>query len=83
MSRPQSLLKACGAVQQAAKRYLPRSDSSVFGAGGPAEFGRTRGVKPTWGTIDIAIAACALAHNAALWTLNPADFKDIPDLQLL
>ena len=32
--------------------------------------------------IDIAIAACAIAHEAALWTLNPADFKDIPGLTL-
>jgi predicted nucleic acid-binding protein len=33
--------------------------------------------------IDIAIAACALAHGAALWTLNPADFTDIPGLTLV
>jgi predicted nucleic acid-binding protein len=32
--------------------------------------------------IDIAIAACAIAHEAALWTLNEADFKDIPGLAL-
>ena len=32
--------------------------------------------------IDIAIAACAIEHGAALWTVNPADFKDIPGLQL-
>ena len=32
--------------------------------------------------IDIAIAACAIEHNAALWTVNPADFKDIPGLKL-
>ena len=33
--------------------------------------------------IDIAIAACAVAHRAALWTLNPQDFRDIPGLRLL
>jgi predicted nucleic acid-binding protein len=33
--------------------------------------------------IDVAIAACALTHNASLWTLNPSDFHDIPDLRLL
>jgi len=33
--------------------------------------------------IDIAIAACAIAHNAELWTAYPDDFKDIPDLKLL
>jgi predicted nucleic acid-binding protein len=32
--------------------------------------------------IDIAIAACAITHEAALWTLNQADFKDIPGLTL-
>jgi len=32
---------------------------------------------------DIAIAACAIAQNAALWTLNPRDFADIPDLTLV
>ncbi|MBI4246890.1 MAG: type II toxin-antitoxin system VapC family toxin [Candidatus Rokubacteria bacterium] len=29
---------------------------------------------------DLAIAACALTHGATLWTLNPHDFEDIPDL---
>ena len=32
--------------------------------------------------IDIAIAACAIRHKAVLWTLNPADFVDIPGLNL-
>jgi predicted nucleic acid-binding protein len=32
--------------------------------------------------IDIAIAACAITHEAALWTLNRDDFKDIPGLEL-
>jgi predicted nucleic acid-binding protein len=32
--------------------------------------------------IDLAIAACAITHEAALWTLNTADFKDIPGLRL-
>jgi predicted nucleic acid-binding protein len=31
---------------------------------------------------DIAIAACAIEQDAALWTLNQADFADIPGLQL-
>jgi len=33
--------------------------------------------------IDLAIAACAIAHDARLWTLNPDDFKDIPSLKLV
>jgi predicted nucleic acid-binding protein len=32
---------------------------------------------------DLAIAACAIRHDAELWTLNIADFKDIPGLRLL
>ena len=32
--------------------------------------------------IDLAIAACALTHGSALWTLNADDFRDIPDLIL-
>ena len=32
--------------------------------------------------MDLAIAACAIAWGAALWTLNPADFRDLPGLQL-
>lgn len=33
--------------------------------------------------IDLAIAASALANNAAILTLNPEDFRDIPDLRVL
>jgi predicted nucleic acid-binding protein len=32
--------------------------------------------------VVIAIAACAIEHDAALWALNPADFGDIPGLKL-
>jgi predicted nucleic acid-binding protein len=31
---------------------------------------------------DLAIAAVAITQHALLWTLNPADFRDIPGLQL-
>lgn len=30
----------------------------------------------------IAIAACAIRHEAALWTVNTGDFGDIPGLRL-
>ena len=39
--------------------------------------------RPRGREIDIGIAACAIANNAGLWTLNPDDFKDIPDLKLV
>ncbi|HKE87457.1 MAG TPA: type II toxin-antitoxin system VapC family toxin [Vicinamibacterales bacterium] len=38
--------------------------------------------RPRARQIDIAIAACAIEHNAALWTLNTQDFDDIPGLML-
>jgi len=31
---------------------------------------------------DLCVAACALTHDAALWTLNVSDFRDIPGLRL-
>ena len=31
---------------------------------------------------DIAIASCAIEHNASLWTSNVGDFSDIPRLRL-
>lgn len=33
--------------------------------------------------VDLMIAACAIHHDAELWTLNAADFADIPGLRLL
>ena len=33
--------------------------------------------------IDLAVAACALAGGAAIWTLNPGDFRDIAGLRLV
>ena len=38
---------------------------------------------PRGRTADLAIAACALVHDAALWTLNPRDFSDVPGLKLV
>jgi len=39
--------------------------------------------RPRGREIDLAIAACALAWGADLWTLNRADFGDIPSLTVL
>ena len=38
--------------------------------------------RPRGREMDLAIAACALARDAHLWTLNPADFKEIPGIRL-
>ena len=39
--------------------------------------------RPRGREVDLAVAACALTQDAALWTLNGKDFKDIPDLKLV
>lgn len=36
--------------------------------------------RPRGREMDLAVAACALSWNATLWTLNSADFQDIPGL---
>lgn len=38
--------------------------------------------RPRGREIDLAIAACAITWGAALWTLDPHDFRDIPRLRL-
>lgn len=64
---------------------FPSADAVSFGS---AEAVLAAGLyrkltRPRGREIDVAIAACALAHESQLWTLNPADFRDIPDLKLL
>jgi predicted nucleic acid-binding protein len=39
--------------------------------------------QPRHREIDLAVAACAIVQHAALWTLNPRDFSDIPGLDLV
>ena len=38
--------------------------------------------RPRGREADLAVAACALSDDASLWTLNVADFRDIPVLRL-
>src|SRR5881394_3609348 len=59
---------------------FPTLESISFGSAEALVAARSyRTVKGARGReIDIAIAACAIAHDAQLWTLNRADFKDIP-----
>lgn len=63
---------------------LPSRDAFSFGldeAALAADLYR-RMTRPRGREMDIAIAACAIANNAALWTLNPGDFADVPGLTL-
>ncbi len=67
------------------ENILPDEKVVLFG---PAEAGRAaelyqRVSRARTRQIDIAIAATAIVRNAPLWTLNPEDFKDIPDLKLV
>jgi predicted nucleic acid-binding protein len=63
---------------------FPRASAFVFGlqeAAVAADICRRLGNPPHRG-IDLAIAACAIVQGAAVWTLNPDDFRDIPGLEL-
>jgi predicted nucleic acid-binding protein len=39
--------------------------------------------RPRGREVDLAVAACAIVNGASLWTLNPADFRDVPGLRLV
>ena len=67
------------------EELFPRDRAVPFGPDQAALAAKLyAGVKrPRGREIDLAIAACALGDNATLWTLNPADFRDIPALHLL
>jgi predicted nucleic acid-binding protein len=63
---------------------LPAGEARAFG---PGEAARAASLyraleRPRGRDMDIAIAACALAHDAHLWALNPDDFRDLPGLRL-
>jgi predicted nucleic acid-binding protein len=63
---------------------LPRAEAVAFGVEealvASELYRRLR--RPRHREIDLAIAACAIVQDAALWTLNPQDFRDIPGLAL-
>jgi predicted nucleic acid-binding protein len=69
----------------AQESVLPRERAVPFTAADAARAaGLYRAVPRSRGReIDLAIAACALEQRAALWTLNPDDFQDIPGLTLI
>lgn len=68
----------------AQEALFPADHAVAFGA---AEAHRAaelyRAVKsPRGREIDLGIAACCLVRDAALWTLNERDFRDVPGLRL-
>jgi predicted nucleic acid-binding protein len=69
----------------AQEELFPREHAAAFGPAEAAVAARLyKQVKRARGReIDLAVAACALANGAAVWTLNPDDFRDIPDLRLV
>jgi len=68
----------------AQEELFPREAAVAFGSREAALAATLYGKvpRPRGREIDLAIAACALAQDASLWTLNRRDFADIPDLQL-
>jgi predicted nucleic acid-binding protein len=73
------------AQEVAAQEALFPAESAL--AFGPREASISAGLywslkRPRGREIDLAIAATAIAKDAGLWTLNKADFKDIPGLHL-
>lgn len=63
---------------------LPAHEAIPFGSGEShrAAVLYRRLARPKGRVMDLAIAACAIENSAALWTLNPKDFADIPGLVL-
>lgn len=66
------------------EELLPREGAVTFGSAeadtAAKLYAKVR--RPRGREIDLAIAACVIANEGAFWTLNPADFRDIPGLRL-
>jgi predicted nucleic acid-binding protein len=63
-------------------RLFPEGSAIPFG---PLEASRAAELyrlvrRPRGREVDLAIAACAITHEATLWTLNLDDFRDVPGL---
>jgi hypothetical protein len=68
-----------------------RVQEALFPSSEAASFGRPEAAlaselyrlvrRPRGRELDLAIAASAILHDAALWTLNARDFADIPRLR--
>jgi predicted nucleic acid-binding protein len=69
----------------AQEALFPSETAVPFGAAEAALAARLHAQVPRaqGRALELAIAACALAHGAAILTLVPADFRDIPGLRLV
>ena len=69
---------------EAQEAVLPAAEAIAFGPDEAALAARLYRQAPRrrGREVDLAIAACAIAWNAELWTLNVADFSDLPGLSL-
>jgi predicted nucleic acid-binding protein len=69
---------------EAQEALFPALDAHAFGSAEATIASRlyTKVARARGREADLAIAACAISGGAMLWTLNPADFKDIPGLEL-
>ena len=67
------------------EELLPSGQVVVFGASEAQLAARLYGAvaRPRGREIDLAVAACALANRAALWTLNRKHFHDLEALRLI
>ena len=68
----------------AQESLFPRDGAIPFGTGEAARAADlySRAKRPRGREVDLAIAACALTHEATLWTLDVNDFRDIPGLDV-
>lgn len=69
----------------AQEELFPMGQALPFGAAEAVIAARLYGEvrSPRGREIDLAIAATAMARDAALWTLNDSDFRDIPGLKMV
>jgi len=67
------------------EELFPSEGAVAFGAAEAALASRLykQALRARGREIDLAVAACAISAGAAIWTLNPGDFRDIPDLRLV
>jgi tRNA(fMet)-specific endonuclease VapC len=74
-------VEACRRLNRQLDNYR-RIQVLEFDAHVATEFQRLQRLRIRIGTMDLKIAAIALAHDATLLSRNLADFKKVPDLRV-